>query len=144
MSLKPLDPVRYHVNPKSDLTDLAKGMPWRSVQDEFGKYKWIDYEGRTYQGTSYAIEQDPTEKTLFVVSMMHSNTVKPNAAEPDVTCPGDVVDNDRRDEVVHHEEIPGQAEKKSPRTKDDKKSTFTNRPRVYRSHQGQWLGALGQ
>ena len=34
-------PLRYHVNPRSDLTDLDQGMPWRMVQDEFGKYRWI-------------------------------------------------------------------------------------------------------
>ena len=39
---------------------------------------------------------------------MHAHTVKTINAEPDVTCPGDVVDNDRREEVVLHEEIQGQ------------------------------------
>ena len=39
LSPKPLDPLRYHVNPRSELTDLEKGMPWRTVQDEFGKYR---------------------------------------------------------------------------------------------------------
>ena len=63
---KPLDLVGYHVHLKNDLTDLEKGMPWQSVQDEFGKYRWINHEGRMYQRTPYAIEQDPTEKTLFV------------------------------------------------------------------------------
>ena len=32
---KPLDPLRYHVNPRCDLHELEKGMPWRAVQDEF-------------------------------------------------------------------------------------------------------------
>ena len=81
-----LDPARYHVHPKSDLTDLEKGMRWRAVQDEFGKYRWIDHEGRMYQGTPYAAEPDSTEKNLFVVSMMHANAVKPVSAIPDVTC----------------------------------------------------------
>ena len=59
LSPKPLDPLRYHVNPRSDLTELEKGMPWTTVQDEFGKYRWIDHEGRMYQGTPYAVEPDP-------------------------------------------------------------------------------------
>ena len=33
---KPLDPLMYHVNPRSDLSELEKGMPWRAVQDEIG------------------------------------------------------------------------------------------------------------
>ena len=31
---------------------LEKNMPWRSIQDEFGKYKWLDHTGKVYQGTS--------------------------------------------------------------------------------------------
>ena len=49
---KPLDPLR------SDLNELEKSMPWRTIQDEFGKHKWIDHEGRVYQGTPYAVEPD--------------------------------------------------------------------------------------
>ena len=41
-----LDPCRYHLNPGTDLSELEKGMPWRSIQDEFGKFKWIDHAGR--------------------------------------------------------------------------------------------------
>ena len=46
---KLLDPSRYHLNPRTDLNELEKVMPWRTIQDEFGKFKWIDHEGRTYQ-----------------------------------------------------------------------------------------------
>ena len=92
LSPRPLDPLRYHVNP--DLTNLEKGIPWRTVQDEFGKYRCIDHEGRTYQGTPYAVEEDPT--------------AKPNITKPDVTFPEDIVDNSGSQEVVHHEEVPGQ------------------------------------
>ena len=42
-----LDPCRYHLNPGTDFNELEKGMPWRSVQDEFG----IDHSGRIYHGT---------------------------------------------------------------------------------------------
>ena len=31
-----LDPARYHLNPSTDLNELEKGMPWRTIQDEFG------------------------------------------------------------------------------------------------------------
>ena len=36
---KQLDPSRYHINPRTDLSKLEQGMPWRSIQDEFGKFK---------------------------------------------------------------------------------------------------------
>ena len=117
---KPLDGLRHHVNLKSNL----KGMPWRAIQDEFGKYRWIDHEGRMYQGTPYAVEQDLTA-IVVIASMMHAHLAKRNLVQPDVTCPTDVVDNDRRDEVVHHEEAPGQPKQKM--SSDDKKSTFTNK-----------------
>ena len=74
-------------------------------------------------GTPYAIEPDPTVKTLIVISMMPAHLAKPTMTAPDVTCPGDAVDSDRRDEVVHHEKITGQAKKK--KLKDDKKPLFT-------------------
>ena len=34
---KRLDPARYHLNPSTDLNELKKGMPWRTIQDKFGK-----------------------------------------------------------------------------------------------------------
>ena len=40
-----LDPMRYHLNPNSDLNELEKGMPWRTIQDEFGTFKWVDHAG---------------------------------------------------------------------------------------------------
>ena len=77
-----------------------------------------------YQGTPYAVEQDLTAQTLFIASMMHAYLAKPpNLVQPDVTCPTDAVDNDRRNEVVHHEEVPGQPKHK--KSLDDKQSTFT-------------------
>ena len=66
LSPKPLNPLRYRVNPKSDLTDLEKGMPWRTAQDEFGKYRWIDHQGRVSQSTAHAVEPDPTARPVFI------------------------------------------------------------------------------
>ena len=103
---KPLDPARVRVNPRSGLNDLEKGMPWRILQDEFGKFRWNDHEGRMYQGTPYSVEPDATAKMLFVASMMHAHLQKPTLDEkPDVTCPNDTMDNDRRHEVLHHEDV---------------------------------------
>ena len=50
---KLLDPSRYHLNPRTDLNELEKGMPWRTIKDEFGQFKWIDHEDRAYQGNPY-------------------------------------------------------------------------------------------
>ena len=99
-------------------------MPWRTVQDEFGKIRWIDHEGRMYQGTPYAVEPDANARMVFIASMMHAHMQKPTLSEkPDVTCPDDAVDTDRRKEVVHHEEVPGEA--KLEKQFGDKKTTFT-------------------
>ena len=40
---KRLHPARYHLNPSTDLDELEKGMPWRTNQDEFGTFKWVDH-----------------------------------------------------------------------------------------------------
>ena len=77
------------------------------IKDEFGKFKWIDQEGRTYPGTPYPVEPDVTAKTIFVASMMHITMKAPALRDtPDVACPSDAQDSERRKEVVHHEEIP--------------------------------------
>ena len=57
-----LDPARYHLNPNADLNELEKGMPWRTIQDEFGKFKWVDHAGRIYHGTPFSVEPDVTSK----------------------------------------------------------------------------------
>ena len=102
-----LDPCRYHLNPGTDLNELEKGMPWRSVQDEFGKFKWIDHAGRIYQGTPFSVEPDITSKHVFIASMMHTSSRSPVLHDtPDVTCPSDFPDSEKRKEVVHHEQIP--------------------------------------
>ena len=87
---KRLDPARYHLNPSTDLNDLEKGMPWRTIQDEFGKFKWVDHAGRMYQGTPFSIEPGATSKHIFVASMMHTSMRSPVLRDtPDVTCPSD-------------------------------------------------------
>ena len=53
-----------------------------------------------YQGTPYAVEPDPTARTVFIASMMHVHLAKRNiSVEPDITCSNDVLDHVRRDEV---------------------------------------------
>ena len=83
-----------------------------------------------YQGTPLALDPDASARMVFIASMMHAHMQKPTLSEkPDVTCPDDVTDNDRRKEVVHHEEVPGEAKlKENP---SDKKTMFTSRQRVF-------------
>ena len=120
---KRLDPARYHINPATDLNELEKGMPWRSIQDEFGKFKWIDHSGRIYQGTPFSVEPDITSKHVFIASMMQTSMRSPVLqGKPDVTCPSDFPDNDKRKEVVHHEQIPDHDVANSKKDSSDKKS----------------------
>ena len=122
---KRLDPARYHLHPNTDLNDLEKGMPWRTIQDEFGKFKWVDHAGRVYQGTPFSIEPDSTSKRIFVASMRRSSMRFPVLRDtPDVTCPSDFPDSDCRKEVVHHEQIPDQDMSKLKKNATDKKSNF--------------------
>ena len=87
LAQKRLDPARYHLNLRTDLNDLDKGMPWRTIQDEFGKFKWVDHAGRVYQGTPCPVEPDATAKHIFVASMMHTSMRSPTLSDtPDVTC----------------------------------------------------------
>ena len=72
-----LDPARYHLNPTTDLDELEKGMPWRTIQDEFGKFKWVDHAGRVYHGTPFSVEPDVTSKHVFIASMMHTSMRSP-------------------------------------------------------------------
>ena len=98
-----LDPARYYINPTTDLNELEKGMPWRSIQDEFGKFKWIDHSGRVYHGTPFSVEPDVTSKHVFIASMMHTSMRSPVLQDkPDVTCPSDCPISDNRREVVHN------------------------------------------
>ena len=109
-------------------------MPWRTIQDEFGKFKWIDHEGRVYQGTPFAVEPDATAKTVFIASMMHAQE------KPDVTCPSEC---ERRKEVVRHEEVPGQPKAKKKKSSGNKKSNSTIKTKSTPVHRRQWLRRLG-
>ena len=121
---KPLDPLRYHIRPGTDLNALEQGMPWINIQDEFRKYKWIDFQGRIYQGAPYAVEPDATARTVFIASMMRARTQRPVLSEkPDVTWLSDVPDSEQRKKSVHHEEVPGHSKSKK-KSSGDKKSTF--------------------
>ena len=108
----------------TDLSELEKGMPWRSVQDEFGKFKWIDHAGWVYQGTPFSVEPDITSKHVFVASMMHASSRPPVLRDtPDVTCPTDYPDSEKRTEVVLREQIPdGDVSKRRKQHANDKKS----------------------
>ena len=104
---KLLHPCRYRINPRTDLSKLEEGMPWRTIKDEFCKFKWIDHEGRVCQGTPYTGKPDATAKTVFIASMTHAQLRPPALHDkPDVTCPSDVQDSERRKAVVYHEERP--------------------------------------
>ena len=119
-----LDPCRYHLNPGNELDELEKGMPRRSIQDEFGKFKWIDHAGRIYQGTPFSVEPDITSKHVFIASMMHTSSRHPVLRDtPDVTCPSDCPDSEKRKEVVHHNQIPDyDVSKRRRQQANDKKS----------------------
>ena len=123
---KLLDPSRYHFNHQTDLNELEKGMPWRTIKDESGKFKRIDHEGRTYAGNPYSVEPDATAKQIFVASMMHTSMKSPTLSDtPDVTCPSDLPEAEHREEVVHHEQIPDQLMFKQKKNASGKKSSFT-------------------
>ena len=151
---KLLDPSRYHLNPRTDLNELEKGMPWRTIKDEFGKFKWIGHEDRAYQGNPYSVEPDATTKQIFVASMMHASAGTPTLSDtPDVTCPSDLPASECRKEVVHHEQIPDQPKSKQKKNASDKKSNFTIKaksipmtPKTVASSQGamreRWLVSI--
>ena len=97
-------------------------MPWCTMQDEFGKFKWVDHAGRVYQVTPYSVEPDATAKHIFVASMMHTSMRSPVLRDtPDVTCPSDFPDSERRKTVAHHEQTPDQ-----PTSKQKINALFSN------------------
>ena len=101
---KRLDSGRYQLTAGPALDDLEKDMPWRSIKDELGKFKWLDHTGKIYQGTPYSVEPDITSKQLFVASMMHSSSQSPLLRDtPDVTCPSDAPTDQKRREVVQYD-----------------------------------------
>ena len=68
-----LDPSRYQLTASPTLEDSDANMPWRSIQDELGKFKWLDHKGKIYQGTPYSVEPDVNSKQMFAASMMHTS-----------------------------------------------------------------------
>ena len=89
-------------------------MPWRSIQDELGKFKWLDHTGKIYQGTPFSVEPDITSKQLFVASMMHTSSHPLVLNDtPDVTCPSDVPTEKTRKDVVQYEQPSASEELKS-------------------------------
>ena len=118
-----LDPARYHLNPSTDLNELEKGMPRRTIQDELRKFKWVDHAGRIYHGAPFSVEPDVTSKHIFIASMMHTSIRFPVLKDkPDVTCPSDFPDSEEHKEVVHHGQIPDYDVSKSKKNTPDKKS----------------------
>ena len=55
---KRLDPSRYQLTASPPLEDSDANIPWRSIQDELGKFKWLDLKGKIYSGTPYSVEPD--------------------------------------------------------------------------------------
>ena len=143
-----LDPARYYINPTTELNELEKGMPWRSIQ------KWIDHSGRVYHGTPFSVEPDITSRHVFIASMMHTSMRSPVLPDkPDVTCPSDCPVNDKTKEVVHHEQIPGHDIANSKRNSSGKKSNVVIKaksipvtPKAVASSQGvqreRWLVSI--
>ena len=123
---KRLDPCRYQLTAGPTLDDLEKNMPWRSVQDEFGKFKWLDHTGKIYQGTPFSVEPDITSKQMFVASMMHSSSHLPVLRDtPDVTCPSDAPIDRKRKEVVQYEQSSDPDDRKSKKSQsNDNKSNI--------------------
>ena len=154
LAARRLDPARYHLNPNTDLNELEKGMPWRTIQDEFGKFKWIDHAGRIYHGTPFSVEPDVTSKHIFIASMIHNSIRSPVLKDkPDVTCPSDFPDGEKRKEVVHHEQIPDCDVSKSKKNAPDEKSNVVIKaksipatPKAVASSQGamrqRWLVSI--
>ena len=55
----------------------------------------------------FSVEPDITSKHVFIASVMHTSSRSPVLQDtPDVTCPSDFPDSEKRKEVVHHEQIP--------------------------------------
>ena len=76
------------------------------------------------KGTPFSVEPDITSKRVFIASMMHTSSRSPVLHDtPDVTCPFDFPDSEKRKEVVHHEQIPDYDVSKHKRQHaNDKKS----------------------
>ena len=107
-------------------------MPWRTIQDEFGKFKWVDHAGRIYHGTPFSVEPDVTSKHVFIASMMHTSFRSPELQDkPDhQTFP----DSEKRKEVVHHEQILDYDVSKSKKNTPDKKFQCCDQSQEHSGH----------
>ena len=126
-----------------------------SIQDELGKFKWLDHKGKIYQGTPYSVEPDVTSKQMFVASMMHSSNHSPVLSDvPDVTCPSDVSTDHKRREVVQFDHPSESTDRKPKRAQlSDGKSNVVIKaksipvsPKTVASSQGamreRWLQSI--
>ena len=105
-------------------------------------------------GTPFSVEPDVTSKHVFIASMMHTFMRSPVLRDkPDVTCPSDFPDSEKRKEVVHHEQIPDYDVSKSKKNVPDKKSNVVIKaksipvtPKAVTSSQGamreRWLVSI--
>ena len=99
---------------------------------------------RLYQGTPFAVEPDATEKTVCIANMMHAQMHHPMLSEkPDVTCPSDVQDSERRKEVVLMKKVQVilSPRRRTPLTRS---RTSQSRPRAFLSRPSQLQHRLGQ
>ena len=96
-----LDPSRYQLTASPSRDTPETNMPWRSIQDELGRFKWLDHQGKIYSGVPYSVEPDVNAKQMFIASMMHTSSQSPVLKDvPDVTCPSDLPAAQKRREVV--------------------------------------------
>ena len=126
-----------------------------SIQDELGKFKWLDLRGKIYSGTPYSVEPDITSKQTFVASMMHTSSHSPVLREvPDVTCPSDASTEQQRRDVVefNHPAESNDRKPKRPQLGDGKSNVVIKAksipvsPKTVASSQGamreKWLQSI--
>ena len=90
-------------------------MPWRSIQDELGKFKWLGHKGKIYQGTPYSVEPDVTSKQMFVASRMHTSNHSPVLRDvPDVASPSYASTDQKPREVVQFDH-PSESNDRKPK-----------------------------
>ena len=74
-----------------------------------------------------------TSKHVFTASMMQTSMRSPVLKDkPDVTCPSDFPDSKKRQEVVHHEQIPDCDVNPSKKNAPDKKSNVAIKAKCFR------------
>ena len=113
---KHLDPSRYQLTVSPSHEEPEANMPWRSIRDELGKFKWLDHRGKIYSGIPYSVEPDVNSKQMFVVSMMHASSQAPVLKDvPDVTCPSDPPTSQKRREVVQFDQPAASSDRKPKR-----------------------------